>query len=77
MVFAAAVGGIYTHRRSAAIPSPLNLLNLLNLLNPLAFGNTISIPQCLHIKNRAAARFLLFLSYSSCFVGFQFGIPDG
>ena len=32
--------------------------------------------QYLYVKNRAVARFFLFLSYSSCFVGFQFGIPD-
>ena len=57
MVFAAAVGGIYTHRRNAAIPSPLNLLNL---LNPLAFGNTISRRQCLHKETGPKPGFFYF-----------------
>ena len=29
---------IYTHRREAAIPPPLNPLNLMNPLNPHAIG---------------------------------------
>ena len=33
--------------------------------------------RCLYVKNRAGARFFLFLSYPSCFVGFQLRIPDG
>ena len=61
MVFAAACGGIIkTHRRNAAIPSPLNLLNLLNPLNPLAFGNTISRRQCLHKETGPQPGFFYF-----------------
>ena len=55
MVFAAACGGIIkTHRRNAAIPSPLNLLN------PLAFGNTISRRQCLHKETGPKPGFFYF-----------------